>query len=120
MFIYYNVNPNGEHKGDCVIRAISLALDIDYYEVIELLDKVSNYFNCDILVKDCYSKLLNEDFKLPKIKSYEKTVQEVAYDFRNNILVLRINEHLTCAMYGDIYDIWDCSDEIVDVFWVVK
>lgn len=119
MFKYFNVNPDGEHTGDCVIRAIALALDLDYYEVIHLLDKISNYFNCDILVKDCYKKLLNEEFKLPMIKVNNKTVEEVVNDFRNNILILRIDGHLTCAKYGNIYDIWDCSQELVDVFWVI-
>ena len=120
MYIYFNVNPNGEHTGDCVIRAIALALDLDYYEVLYLLDKTSNYFNCDMLVKDCYKKLLTDDFKCPMIKTDNKTVAEVADDFKNNILILRIDGHLTCAKYGNIYDIWDCSNELVDIFWIVE
>lgn len=120
MYIYYNVNPKVDHIGDCVIRAISLALNINYDEVIYLLNKVSNYFNCDMLIKDCYGKLLTEELKLPIIKTTNKTVKEVAEDFKNNILLVRVDGHLTCVKYGDIYDIWDCSDELVDIFWVVE
>jgi hypothetical protein len=118
MFKYYNANPNGEEIGDCVIRAISLALDIDYYKVIDLLYKNSNFFNCVMLVRDCYGMFLNKYY--PRIKSNNKTVEEVANDFKNNILIIRIEGHLTCSIYGTIYDIWDTSNEEVDLFWVVE
>ena len=34
------------------------------------------------------------------------------------ILIIRIKGHLTCSIFGKIPDIWDCSNEIVDCFWV--
>ena len=33
MFIEYNPNPRGIHTGDCVIRAICKALDVDWEKV---------------------------------------------------------------------------------------
>lgn len=120
MYIYYNVNPEGDHIGDCVIRAISLALNINYDKVITLLNEISNQFNCDMLVRDCYGKLLTEGLNLPMIEATDKTVEEVAEDFKNNILLVRTPGHLTCIKYGDIYDIWDCSEELVDIFWLVR
>lgn len=118
MFIYYNANPDGERVGDCVIRAISLALDIDYYDVIDILYKNSNYFNCDMLVRDCYGTFLDKYF--PRIKTENKTVEEVAKDFKNNILVIRIEGHLTASLYSDVIDTWDTREELVDVFWIIK
>lgn len=120
MFVYYNANPNQQQIGDCVIRAISLALNLDYFEVVTLLYNNSNFFNCDMLVRECYEKLLEDDFGLERIKPKTyKTVEEVANEFSDNVLLIRIKGHLTCAMYGRIYDIWDCSDEAVDCFWIV-
>lgn len=29
-FIYYNPNPKGNHIGDCVIRALTIALDCNW------------------------------------------------------------------------------------------
>jgi hypothetical protein len=26
---------------------------------------------------------------------------------------------LTCSMYGVVIDTWDCTEEIVDCYWVV-
>lgn len=120
MFVYYNANPNHQHIGDCVIRAMSLALDLDYYEVIGLLYFNSDFFNCDMLVRECYEKVLEDQFGLDKVKvKTHKTVEEIAEEFSDNILLIRIKGHLTCSMYGRIYDIWDCSNEQVDCFWII-
>lgn len=120
MFVYYNANPNKQEIGDCVIRAMSLALDLDYFEVVNMLYYGSNFFNCDMLVRECYEKILEDEFKLERIKPKTyKTVQEVATEYSDNILLIRIKGHLTCSMYGRIYDIWDCSNEQVDVFWII-
>lgn len=120
MFVYHNSNPKGLETSDCVIRAISYALDIDYYEVINMLIENSNYFNCDALVKSCYGTLLSLDFGLEQYWGMGKTVEEVANDFSDSKVIMRIKGHLTCSKYGVVYDIWDTSDEIVDTFWVVR
>lgn len=120
MFRYYNNNPKKEIKGDCVIRAISLALGMNYYKIQKQLIENSNFFNCDIIVKECYKRLLEEEYHLKSIDANGKTVEEITKDFPQNILIIRIPEHLTCAMYGVIYDIWDCSKEKADMFWIVK
>lgn len=119
MFKYLNVNPEGKAIGDCVIRAISLALGIDYSDAIESLLKNSEYFNCDLLVKECYGNML-DDLGFKKYYGMGRTVKEVAEDFYRDKLLIRIDGHLTCSLYGDIYDIWNTSSEIVDVFWVIR
>ena len=120
MFRYYNNNPNKEIKGDCVIRAISLALGMNYYKIQKQLIENSKFFNCDVIVKDCYKILLEEEYGLKGIEANNRTVEELLKDFPDNILIIRVPEHLTCSIYGTIYDIWDVSKEKVDMFWIVK
>lgn len=121
MYKYYNQNPNGYHIPDCVIRAISLAMGISYYDVISYLHLNGEIFKCDDLNVRCYQKLLDFDFKLPHMElTREKTAGEVAEDFPNNILLLRMPGHLSCSISGVIHDIFDCSEEIVTDFWIVK
>ena len=120
MYKYYNANPSHEIIGDCVVRAISTALGIEYYRVLEMLYKNSNYFNCDMLVKDCYQKIFDDYGLTQYTPNNKKTVKDVAEDFRDDILIIRIPGHLTTSVYNCIMDIWDCSDEIVDTFWVVS
>jgi hypothetical protein len=119
MYRYYNQNPNGYHIPDCVIRAISLAMGISYYEVISLLHLNAERYNCDELCVCCYEKLLDFDFDLPHYYGNGNTAQEVALDFPENILLLRMSGHLSCSIRGEIWDIWNCSDEIITDFWIV-
>lgn len=120
MFIYSNENPNGYHIPDCVIRAITKALAIGYYEVVRMLNHNACEFQCDCLNVKCYEKLLDYDFALPHYQSYGLTAQEIADDYKDHILLLRMDGHLSCSIYGDIHDIWDCSNEIITDFWIVK
>lgn len=119
-FEYYNSNPDGLHIPDCVIRAISFALGKDYYEVVRLLYLNGQELKCDCLNVRCYEKLLDYDFNLPHYISHGKSVEEVANDFADNILLIRIKGHLTTSINSIIKDIWDCSKEEVTDFWVVK
>ena len=120
MFIYYNENPNGYHIPDCVIRAITLATGLDYYRVVDMLQLNGQELQCDCLNVRCYEKLLDYDLNLPHYMSYGKTAQEVAQYFPENTLLLRTEGHLSCSICGDIFDIFDCSNEIITDFWIVN
>ena len=48
------------------------------------------------------------------------TVEEIAEHYPNSKLLLRLDGHLTCCINGNCYDIWDCTNESVDVYWVVE
>lgn len=119
MFVYHNENPNGYHIPDCVVRAICLTMEIPYYEVVSLLQRNGDYFSCDCLNKMCYEKLLDYDFGLLHLKGNGKTASEVAKDFPNNKLLLRMEGHLSSSIFGVIHDIWNCSDKVVTDFWII-
>ena len=117
---YYNSNPNQLRIKDCVYRAISTATGLCYEAVCNLLDITAEYYSCDKLCVCCYSYLLEDllcyrrfdcDFKL--------TVQDVALKYPNNKLIIRVAEHLTSSLNGTILDIWDCSEEFVDCYWII-
>lgn len=121
MYIYHNENPNGYKVPDCVIRALTLALNMPYYEVVKLLEHNGTFYDCDLLNKKCYQKLLDIDFRFPhKICESKKTVQEVADDFPENTLLIRVDGHITVAIGTIIYDIFDCTNEYVTDFWLVR
>lgn len=119
MFIYHNENPDHELIGDCVVRAIAFALDEDYNKVLFDLFRASNYFDCDMLVRNCYGVLLTEIYNLPMYYGNDNSVEKIAKDFRDKNVIMRIDGHLTCSKGGNIFDTWDTSQEIVDVFWIV-
>lgn len=118
MFIYYNVNPKGERIGDCVVRAISLALNIDYNIIEKELINISLLYNCDMLNKCCYNILLEDKYKLKRYKARSTKVKDLLQKFPDKTLIIRIDEHLTCAINGVVYDIWNPLEEYVDMFWI--
>ena len=120
MWQYENVNPDGLNLPDCVTRAISKALNIPYFEVAFMLRQNGQFYKCEELCVDCYEKLLSQDFQLPCFRGQGRTAQEIANDFPNDTLILRMVGHLSCSVNGIIRDTWDCTDKVVTQFWVVQ
>lgn len=119
-FTYYNRNPNNKRIKDCVCRAISTATGLKYDAVNNLLDLTAEEYNCDKLCVCCYKYLLSDILCYYRENcNYEITVSQLSSKFPNNILIIRVDKHLTASMYGTPADIWDCSDELVDCYWIV-
>lgn len=120
-FYYYNVNPEKKVEQDCVTRAISLASGIPYKAVSKLLKITAEEHNCDELCLACYRYLLEYTLGYRVIfpKGY-KRVADIAKEYRNNVIIVRIDGHLTTCMYGVCVDIWDCTQEEVDCFWIIQ
>ena len=118
---YYNHNPHNLKLKDCVCRAISTAIGLCYEAVDNLLELTAKEYECDKLCVCCYSNLLEDVLCYSRTDcGFHKTVAEVASEFPRNKLVIRVDAHLTTSIYGNILDIWDCSDELVDCYWIVS
>lgn len=119
-FYYHNINPDKKIEHDCVTRAISLASGIPYKAVEKLLKITAQENECDELCVCCYHHLL-EDVLGYRVKyPHNLTVAEVASEYKNNTLIVRIDGHLTCCVCGVCIDIWDCTQEKVNCFWIVQ
>ena len=92
------------------------------YEAVDnLLDITANEYECDKLCVCCYHYLLEELLCYTrKDCDFQQTVEEVAQSYPRNTLIIRVHAHLTTAINGVVLDIWDCSKEFVDCFWIVK
>lgn len=118
---YYNRRPDGQHLEDCVCRAISTATGIKYSTIDKLLNMTSIFFECDKLYVECYSNLLSGIFEYDKyFCNTPITVEELVNEYPDKRLIIRVNGHLTSSIFGTLLDIWDCSDELVDCFWIVE
>lgn len=117
---FLNTNPLGEIEEDCVCRAISLALNQDYYVIQEKLCLVGKLFDCVSLCIACYKHLLDYVYNLDRIEEYQgHTIEEFMNDFPMGIYLIRIEGHLTCIIDNVCYDLWDCRNKIVDIIWKV-
>ena len=118
---YYNHNPDNLKIKDCVCRAISTALGLCYEAIDNLLEITAQVYQCDKLCVCCYSRLLEEVLCYNRVEcGFQKTVNDIAAEFPRNKVIVRVDAHLTTSVYGNILDIWDCSDELVDCYWIIS
>jgi hypothetical protein len=117
MYKFLNINPLNKKEEDCVNRAISLALCKDYYVIRNKLYLIADLFDCDTLCVCCYKHLLDDVYQLPRIDMKGYTIKEFIRKYPKGTFIIRVDGHLTCVINGKCYDIWDCTDEVIDIVW---
>ena len=120
MYRYYNRRPDGREMEDCVCRAISAATNLKYEAVEKLLELTAEDFACDKLNIHCYHHLLDGTLCYKCYNANGATVGELSARYPDKRLIIRINGHLTCSLYGTIVDIWDCTEKRADVYWIIE
>lgn len=124
-FIKLNKNPKGWKTGDCVIRAISEALDVEWEEVFDDLYKIARK-KCrtmdDKVVIEKY--LQDKGFireKMPRHDDNSRyTVKELIDEQgEGKIMLIFVAHHLTCSVGDKLIDTWDCSYKSCGNYWAV-
>lgn len=117
MYRYFNANILGNFVDDCAIRAISLAegktWDETYDKLSDLAQQKGTMMDNKYFIRD----YLDSKYKRVKIKG---TVGEVANDFNNSICLITMSGHITCSVYGIIYDSFDCRNRKAEYLWIIK
>lgn len=121
MWQYYNPNPAGRMVGDCAVRAISAALDVDWDTAFDLLAHNAREM-CDMPSSDAVigSVLRQHGFVRSAIPSTCPdcyTVGDFAKDFAKGIYVLGTGNHAVAVISGDVWDSWDSRNEIPSFMW---
>lgn len=123
MYEFYNPNPHNKSVGDCVIRALSKALNktwdetfIDLFTVaFELKDMPSSN-----VVWGSYLKLKGyKRYLIPDICDDCYTISDFADNCSKGIFVVCTGTHVVTIIDGIIYDSWDSSSE-TPIFYYQK
>ena len=78
-------------------------------------------FDCDKLCVCCYKFLLDNVYNLERIEEYKgMSIKEFMKCNPYGTFIIRLDGHLTHCKDGICYDIFDCTDEIVDIVWIVN
>lgn len=121
-YVNYNPNPLGKNVGDCVIRALTLALEQSWQTAyiklalqgLEMFDMPSANHVCGALLKksgyvrhalpnecpDCYS------------------IRQFAEDHPIGKFIVATGTHVVTVIDGDYYDSWDSGDEVPLYYFV--
>lgn len=118
-FIYLNTSPDGEHKNDCVSRAINLASGIDYPIVRKKLFHTARLLGCEKLCWSCYSFFLTQVLGYRQVNCDGMTVGEFADLHPQGTYLIRIDQHLTTVIDGNSYDTFECRHRLCHIAWKV-
>jgi hypothetical protein len=121
MYSYYNANPYKIRVGDCVIRAISKALNQSWEDTyIDLT--IQGYLMGDLLssnaVWDAYLK--SKGFKrhiVPNDCPDCYTINDFCKEYPQGIYVIGTGTHAVAVIDGIIFDTWNSGDETPIYFY---
>lgn len=134
-FHYYNANPKNRMTDDCVIRAISTALEIPYNQVVmemaELQCKtgydissnkgIENYLSIKGWVK--HSQPRKSDNTKYTGKEFCQMLSQDILSVGQSIVANIGGHHIVCIKeYGvhgfhKVYDTWDSTDGCIGNYW---
>ena len=121
----FNINPKGKKTGDCVVRAIAVALDRDYVEVYTELFELSlktGYILNDKRVEEKFLALNGFiKHKQPKKADGKKyLIGELDRICRKSVVVVSCAHHLTVVKNGVLLDTWDCRGKCISNYYTLK
>lgn len=124
MFKFYNAHPRGLNVKDCVIRAYCTALNKDYNEARNELNRMKRSLGMDSYKdKKFLDKLYAnyEKLSFPAESGYARMNGQMFMEkFPKGTYILRMAGHHTVCIDGDILDTWDCTEKCVYFAWKIK
>ena len=115
MFKYFNPNPMNKRVGDCVIRAISKALDWEWNDTYTALC-LQGYVMSDLPSSNqIWGAFLRKQGFIRQVIPNEcpdcYTVEDFCKDHPTGIYVLGTGSHAIAVVDGFYYDAWESGRE---------
>lgn len=121
MYVHYNPNPSGKNREDCVIRAISKALGLDwdsaYMQLIakgfEVKEMPSINWVWGAYLEDMgFVKRI-----LPSTCPNCYTVKEFCESKPKGAFIAATGTHVVAIIDGKYYDSWDSGDSVLSYYY---
>lgn len=121
MYLFWNSNPKGLKIGDCVVRALSAALNQSWERTyVDLC--IEGFMFKDMPNSNSVwdSFLRSKGYKryaIPDTCPECYTIGQFAEDNPKGIYIVATGSHVVCIDNGAIKDNWDSSDEIPTYYY---
>ena len=117
----YNPNPAGRNVGDCAIRAVAKALDLDWETAYVLISMAGFQMNDMPSSNSVWGAVLRKNgfyrHVLPSTCPDCYTVGDFADEHPHGVYVVGTGNHVVTIVDGTAFDSWDSRREIVSYFW---
>lgn len=113
---FYNPNPYGKLTGDCVIRALTLALGKSWDDVYLALSEFGFKNKTMPSVNETWTSFLRKSgftrYIIPDSCPDCYTVRDFCEDHPQGTYILAAETHVIACVDGDYYDSWDSGSKI--------
>lgn len=121
MWVYFNNNPCGRTVGDCSVRAVSKALNVDWESAYLMIAK-AGFDMCDMPSSDSvWGAVLRQHgfFKraIPNTCPDCFTAKDFCEEYPVGKYVLGFGGHVATVIDGNLYDSWDSEMQIPVYYW---
>ena len=120
----FNNNPSGRNVGDCSVRAVSVALGVDWETAFALISNNAYQMGDMPSSNAVWGSVLRQNgfyrHVLPNTCPDCYTVEEFAAEHPKGVYVLGTGNHVVTVKDGEIWDSWDSSKEIPVYYWSRK
>lgn len=124
MWMMYNPNPTGRNVGDCAIRAVAKALDIDWEEAFELIAEAAYNMGDMPSSNSVWGAVLRQHGfyrkAIPNSCPDCYTAEDFVREHPKGMYVLGFGNHVATAKDGILYDSWNSLREIPQYYWFRK
>lgn len=124
MWQKYNPNPTGRSVGDCAVRAIAKALDIDWETAYLIICKNGLQMGDMPSSDSVWGAVLRQHgfyrSAIPNTCPDCYTAEDFAEEHPHGTYVLGFGGHTATVKDGILYDSWDSSKEIPQFVWYRK
>lgn len=121
MWVYYNPNPTGKNVGDCAVRAISKAFDIDWEEAYDLISDAARLMGDMPSADSVWGAVLRQHGfyrrAIPNSCPNCYTAEDFCMDHPYGTYVLGFGGHVATVKDGRLFDSWNSSNEIPQYYW---
>lgn len=124
MWIEYLNNPAGRRVGDCAVRAVARALDIDW-ETAYTKIAAAGYAMADMPSSNgVWGAVLRQNGfyreAIPNTCPDCYTAADFCMEHPRGVYVLGFGTHVATVVDGNLYDSWNSLNEIPQYFWYRK
>ena len=115
-WIYYNPNKHRNNAGDCTIRALTIALGIDwqsaYDELCDFGKRTWEMPSANITWGEFLEYKGFDRIIIPNMCPLCYTIKDFCRDNPVGLYVLGTGSHVVTVIDGDYFDSWDSGDKI--------